>query len=63
MKESSSFQYGPVSAFKFGSYPFGKPTMHVHIYYIDGLLIDTGHSNTKKEIFSKLKENYNLIEK
>jgi len=56
MKVSSSFHHSPVSGFKFGSYPIGKPSMYVHVYYIDGLLIDTGHSNMENEIFSKLKD-------
>lgn len=55
MKESSSYTHGPVQAFKYGSWPFGKPSMYVHIYFLDGLLIDTGHSNMRKQIVHSLK--------
>lgn len=56
MKESRSFQHGPITVFKFGSYPIGKPSMFVHVYHIDGLLIDTGHRNMRQDVLSKLKD-------
>jgi len=50
MKISTSFEHDDIQGFKFGSWPFGKPKFAVYTYFIDGLLIDTGHSNMKKEI-------------
>ena len=54
MKVSKSFQHGSVKGFKFGSSKFGQPKMFVNAYFIDGLLIDTGHSNMKKEVMATL---------
>ena len=50
MKISESFHFQEVKGFKFGSWPFGRPRMFSHIYFIDGLLIDTGHSNMRKAV-------------
>ncbi|MCH2043095.1 MAG: MBL fold metallo-hydrolase [Saprospiraceae bacterium] len=44
------FNYEEIKGFKFGKQLFGKPKMFSHIYFIDGLLIDTGHSQMRKEI-------------
>ena len=55
MRITKSIDFSPVQAFKFGSWPFGKPNMYVHTYFIDGLLIDTGHSNMRKEIMACLR--------
>ena len=55
MKVTKSIDFDPIQAFKFGSWPFGKPSMYVHTYFIDGLLIDTGHSNMQKEIIACLR--------
>ena len=50
---SESFKYEDIIGFKFGSSPIGKPKIFSHIYYIDGLLIDTGNSKMCKTILSK----------
>ena len=50
------FLHEEIQGFKFGSAPFGKPTMFSHIYFIDGLLIDTGHRNVRKEVLEKIKQ-------
>jgi len=39
-----------IQAYQFGSSPFGKPKLLVYLYFLDGLLIDTGHPNMKKEV-------------
>lgn len=49
MKKVKSFKDGPVEGYKFGSVPIGKPRMFSHVFFIDGLLIDTGHPNMRKE--------------
>ncbi len=56
MKQSLTFKHKEVQCFKFGSNPLGKPKMFSHIYYVDGLMIDTGHSNMQKEIFGCIKD-------
>lgn len=50
------FSHEEIKGFKFGKLPFGKPKMFSHVYFIDGLLIDTGHSLMRKEIVAKLKD-------
>lgn len=51
-----TFQHETVKGYKFGYSPFGKPKMHVHVYYIDGLLIDTGHSHASREVLRHVTE-------
>jgi len=54
MQITNLFNYPPVQGFQFGSSLYGKPKMYVYSYFIDGLLIDTGHSNARKMILSHL---------
>jgi len=54
MKITKSFQHDKVQGFKFGSWPFGRPKMYAHCYFMDGMLIDTGHSNMRKEVVATL---------
>ena len=49
MKLLSSFQFEDVQGYKLGSSYFGAPKMFVHSFFVDGLLIDTGQSNIRKE--------------
>lgn len=48
MQHISKFQFEEVEGYRLGSSIFGKPKMLVHSFFIDGLLIDTGHSNMRK---------------
>ncbi|MEM9052504.1 MAG: MBL fold metallo-hydrolase [Bacteroidota bacterium] len=52
MKGTDQFQHESISAFKFGYAPFGKPKLFVHLYFVDGLLIDTGQKAMAKEILA-----------
>ena len=54
MQEVIISKKGPVELFKFGSYILGKPLMYVYVFYIDGLLFDTGHANMEKRIISTI---------
>jgi len=54
MRKSSSFTHQDVTGYKYGSWPFGEPQMYSHIYYVDGLLIDTGHVHMRREICDTL---------
>jgi len=50
MKIQTSFTHQGVQGFKFGYLPYGKPTFFVHIFFVDGLLIDTAQSRMRKEV-------------
>lgn len=54
MKVINQYQHGLVHYYKFGSTLWGKPSMYIYVYFVDGLLIDTGHSNMRKEITKTL---------
>lgn len=47
---SDSNEFQNVSLFRFGYHPFSKPRLYCHIFYIDGLLIDTGQSRVRKQV-------------
>ncbi|WP_291727100.1 MBL fold metallo-hydrolase [Bernardetia sp.] len=50
---TKSFKHEEVTGIKFGYQPFGMPTLFTHIYFVDGLLIDTGQSNAKSKILEE----------
>ncbi|MGR3809139.1 MBL fold metallo-hydrolase [Jiulongibacter sp. NS-SX5] len=52
MKSFHSFQSDEVQAYRFGYQLIGKPRLFTHIYFIDGLLIDTGQHTMQKEILA-----------
>ncbi|WP_456461598.1 MBL fold metallo-hydrolase [Reichenbachiella sp.] len=52
MTANDSFKYEEVLGLKFGYSPFGKPKLFTHIYYVDGLLIDTGPLKVRKQVLS-----------
>ncbi len=52
MVVSNTLTYEEVLGFKFGRKLMGQPKMFSHIYYIDGLLIDTGQSRMKDSIIA-----------
>lgn len=51
MKLVDHFSYEEVRGFKFGKSLFGVPKLFSHIYFVDGLLIDTGHRRMTNDIF------------
>ena len=51
MKEK--LKYDEISGFKFGFRLFGRPKMVAYIYFVDGLLIDTGQSKVRNKILSE----------
>ena len=53
---SASFQHEEVLGLKFGYQPIGKPKLYAHIYFVDGLLIDTGQCKARKSIISETKQ-------
>lgn len=48
----TSFKHEEVTGFKFEAIPILKSKMYSIVYYVDGLLIDTGHSKAKKWVIS-----------
>ena len=55
MTIKDAFTYEEILGYQFGYHPFKTPKMISHVYYIDKLLIDTGHSRMKKTVFNELK--------
>lgn len=55
MKVIDSFNFQEIQGYKFGSSLFGVPKLYSHIYYIDRMLIDTGHSRMSTDIIEKVK--------
>lgn len=55
MKVVKASLFGKIQAFKFAYNPLGPARLAVHIYYIDGLLIDTGQRRMTAEIMDQLK--------
>lgn len=54
-KVFKTFQHQGVQCFQFGSSLFGQPRMFSHAYFIDGLLIDTGHRHMRKIALDTIK--------
>jgi len=49
-----SYSFENIRYFKFGYNPIGKPFLFAYVYYVDGLLIDTGQSKARKTILKTL---------
>lgn len=52
MLVQQSLQYEEVQGFKLGYAPIGKPSMFSHCYFIDGLLVDTGHHRARAAVMN-----------
>ena len=50
------FEYQGVQTFQFKAYPLGDALLSSHVYFVDGLLIDTGHSNVGKVVLESIKD-------
>lgn len=50
MRIKQSFSIEDIIGFKYGSQIIGRPKMLSHLYYVDGALIDTGHSMMRNHI-------------
>ena len=55
MLVSHKFKHDDVVGLKYGYRLIGKPKMFAHIYFVDGLLIDTGQSNARSKIVEDTK--------
>jgi len=54
MTTVDKFQFEDIHYFRFGYSPFGKPTMYVYFYFVDGLLIDAGQRKARSKILKEL---------
>jgi len=54
MRIKEKIKIDKIQGFRFGSSPFGRPPFSVYTYFVDGLLIDTAHSNMRKEVMDSL---------
>ncbi|MEM1405936.1 MAG: MBL fold metallo-hydrolase [Bacteroidota bacterium] len=50
MVKTESFKHQEVLGLKFGYAPIGSPSLWVYIYFVDGLLVDTGQRKAHKKI-------------
>lgn len=58
MKICKKINFGPITAYQFGSSPIGKPLMSVHMYVVDTVAIDTAQCNMRTEVIGMLKEHF-----
>lgn len=55
MIDFTSFSHEEVTGLRFGYHPYGKPQLYTYLYYVDGLLIDTGQSKARQRILAETK--------
>ncbi|MEL6672361.1 MAG: MBL fold metallo-hydrolase [Bacteroidota bacterium] len=55
MMKVSTFEHGPVQGHCFLNSPFGYDTIPVHVYLVDGLLVDTASSKARPYLEALLK--------
>lgn len=56
MITSESFRYEEVQAYTFGYSLLGKPSLFVHLYFVDGILIDTGQRKAQRQIMKAVQK-------
>lgn len=56
MKIIKRFDFEEIIGFKFAHSPFGKPAFGSIVYFVDGLLIDTGHRLMKRDVIQTLRD-------
>ncbi|MEM9261338.1 MAG: MBL fold metallo-hydrolase, partial [Bacteroidota bacterium] len=54
MRIAERTEWGAVSLFKLGYWPFGPPPMTVYCFLVDGLLVDTGQTRCGDLLLSQL---------
>jgi len=55
MKSIRHFEFEEIKGFTFGYAPIGKPFLFVNIFFVDGLLIDTGQSTMRLDVLKTVK--------
>lgn len=56
MSKVNRFEHQGVKAFKLGHAYWGKPFISVHVYWLDGLLIDSGQPKMQKHLLAAIKD-------
>lgn len=56
MSKLVTFEHEEIKAFKLGHAYWGKPLIWVHVYWVDGLLIDSGQRKMQKYLLSALQD-------
>lgn len=56
MVETKKFTYEDILGIKFGKSIYGRPKLFTHIYFIDGLLIDTAQSRLRNQVQTETKQ-------
>ncbi len=56
MTTAEAYEFESIRYFRYGYSPIGKPTLLTHIFYVDGLLIDTGQNRAEKEILDTVRQ-------
>lgn len=56
MKIVRKIHFGPVTAYQLGYSPIGPPLMSVHLYVVDGVVIDTAQHHMRAEAIRMLKD-------
>lgn len=55
MQSVDSFEHQGVKGFRFGYHPILRPKLFVNVYFVDGLLIDTGQKHMRKAVLNTIK--------
>ncbi len=56
MQVTSSFEHQGIKGFRFGYHPLLKPKLFVNVYFVDGLLIDTGQRHMRRAVLNSVKD-------
>lgn len=55
MRVTERYEFGPVTGIRMGNGLVGKPWLYVYVYFVDGLLIDSGQPNARKQLLAETK--------
>ena len=54
MRTCEQFSFEDIQGFRFGYSPLSKPFIHANVYFVDGLLIDTGQRKVSQLLLDKI---------
>ncbi|MEN0002493.1 MAG: MBL fold metallo-hydrolase [Bacteroidota bacterium] len=56
MRTVKAFTFEEIELYQFGVHSFKRPTLFAGVFFVDGLLIDTGQRKMQKEVLAQLQE-------